>query len=73
MVLHPHLLHILQHHVAVSIEGLDTRQQLAVVAHTDEHLVVRAHGGLEDRQGAVGELVLLEEGDFELAWGGLVL
>jgi len=27
----PHLLHILQHHVAMSIECFDSRQQLAVI------------------------------------------
>lgn len=27
----PHLLDILQHHVAVTVESLDTREQLAVV------------------------------------------
>lgn len=27
----PHLLDVLQHHVAVAIEGLDSREQLAVV------------------------------------------
>ena len=63
----PHLLHVLEHHVAVAVEGLDARQQLAVVAHRDEHLRVRAHGGLQDREGAGGELVLLELGDLVLA------
>lgn len=68
--LRPHLLHILQHHIAVSIEGLDARQQLAVVAARDQDLGVRAHGCLEDGQRTAGELVLLEGCDFEFASGG---
>jgi hypothetical protein len=44
----PHFLHILQHHVAVAIEGFDTRQEFAIVATGDEDLGARAHGGLKD-------------------------
>ena len=45
----PHLLHVLQHHVAVPVEGLRTAQQLLLVAAVDEHLGVvrdrlREHG-----------------------------
>lgn len=65
--LRPHLLDILEHHVAVPVEGLDARQQLAVVADRDEHLRVRPHRRLEDRERAGGELVLLELGDLVLA------
>lgn len=36
----PHLLHILQHHVAVPVEGLYAAQELLVVAAVDEHLGV---------------------------------
>lgn len=63
----PHFLHILQHHVAMSVEGLDTCEQLAVVAAGNQDLGVRADGSLEDGERAGGELVLLELGDFELA------
>lgn len=34
----PHLRHILQHHVAVTIECLDASEQLLVVATVDQHL-----------------------------------
>ena len=44
----PHLLDVLEDHVAVAVEGLDAREQLAVVADRDENLGVAAHGGLED-------------------------
>ena len=55
----------------MSIESLDTCEQLAVVAAGDQDLGVRADGGLEDRERAGGELVLLELGDFELTVGGV--
>jgi len=61
----PHLLDILQDHVAMAVEGLDARQQLAVVAARDQHLRVRAHGRLQDGQRARGELVLLQLRDLE--------
>jgi len=48
----PHLLHVLQNHVAVAIEGLDAREQFAVVAGGNEDLGVVAHGGLEEREWA---------------------
>ena len=48
----PHLLDVLQDHVAVAIEGFDAREQFAVVAGGDEDLGVVAHGGLEEREGA---------------------
>lgn len=47
----PHLLDVLQDHVAVAIEGLDAREQFAVVAGGNEDLGVVAHGGLEEREG----------------------
>jgi hypothetical protein len=59
----PHLLHVLEHHVAVAVKRLDARQQLPVVAHGDEDLGVRPHGSLEDRERARGELVLFDLGD----------
>lgn len=45
----PHLLDILQNHVAMAVKRLDAGKELAVVADGDEDLHVRAHGGLEDR------------------------
>ena len=48
----PHLLDVLQDHVAVAIEGLDAREQFAVVAGGNEDLGVVAHGGLEEREWA---------------------
>ena len=62
-LLGPHLLHVLQNHVAVSVKGLDTGQELAVVSAGDQDLGVRAGGGLQEGQRAGGELVLLDESD----------
>ena len=36
--LRPHLLHVLQHHIAVPIERLNAPEQLVVVAAIDQHL-----------------------------------
>lgn len=58
--LRPHLLDILQNHVAVPVKGLDAGQQLAVRADADEDLGVRADGGLQNGQRAVAKLPLLE-------------
>jgi hypothetical protein len=63
----PHLLDVLQHHVAVAVEGFDARQQLAVVARRDQDLSVVAHGRLEEREGARGEFVGFEEGELVFA------
>lgn len=62
-LLRPHLLDVLEDHVAVAVEGLDARQQLAIVPARDQHLGVCARGGLEEREGARGELVFLDERD----------
>lgn len=51
----------------MSVESLDTCQQLAVRTNRDEHLRVRPHGSLEDGEGAGGELVLFELGNLVLA------
>lgn len=59
-------LHVLENHVAVSVESLDARQELAVVSDGDEDLGVAADGGLEDGEGSGAELVLLELGDLVL-------
>lgn len=53
----PHLLYVLEDHVAVAVKGLDARQQLAVIADRDEDLGVAADGGLEDGQGAGREFI----------------
>ncbi len=52
------------------IEGFHAGQEFAVVAAGDEDLGVGADGGLEDREGAGGELVFFELGDFVFAGGG---
>ena len=45
-LLGPHLLHVLEDHVAVSVKCLDTGEELAVVTARDQDLGVRAGGGL---------------------------
>lgn len=59
-------LHVLENHIAVSVESLDARQELAVVSDGDENLGVAADGGLEDGEGSGAEFVLLELGDLVL-------
>lgn len=68
-LLGPHLLNILENHVAVSVKSLDTGQQLAVVSAGNQDLGVCAGGGLEERQGTGGELVLLDESDLIFTFG----
>lgn len=63
----PHLLNVLEDHVAVPVEGLDAGEELSVVAHGDEDLGVRAHRRLENREGTGSELVLLELSNLVLA------
>lgn len=65
--LRPHLLDVLKHHVHVSVESLDAREQLAVRPYADEHLSVAAHRRLQDGEGAGVELVLLDLGNLVLA------
>jgi hypothetical protein len=48
----------------VAVEGFDSGEELAVVAARDQDLAVGAGCGLEDGEGACGELVGFEEGDF---------
>lgn len=60
-LLGPHLLHVLEDHVAVSVKCLDTGKQLAVVTAGDQDLGVRTGGGLEEGQRSGSELVLLNE------------
>jgi hypothetical protein len=47
----------------VSVKGLDTGQELAVVSARDQNLGVRAGGGLQKRQRASGQLMLLDKSD----------
>jgi hypothetical protein len=54
----------------VAVEGLDAREQFAVVARRDQDLGVVAHGRLEEREGAGGEFVGFEEGELVFAVGG---
>jgi hypothetical protein len=42
--LSPELLNIFQNHVAVSVKGLDSSQQLLVVPHINQHLRVVLYG-----------------------------
>lgn len=51
----------------MSIEGFDSSEELAVVSAGDENLGARAYGGLEDGQGASGELMLLYLSDLIFA------
>ena len=62
----PHLLDVLEDHVAVAVEGLDAGQQLAVVPDRDQHLRVAPHRRLQDRERARAELVLLQQRDLVL-------
>ena len=50
----------------MSIECLDSGEDLPVVSARDQDLGARADGGLEDGEGAGGELVLLDLCDFVL-------
>lgn len=65
----PHLLDVLQHHVAVAVKGLDAGEQLAIVADRDENLDMGPDGGLQDGQRPRGELVLLQLRNLVLAMG----
>ena len=62
----PHLLDIFQHHVAVAIEGLDSSEQLSVVAAGYQDLGVVADGSLQDGKRAGGELMLLQKSNLVL-------
>lgn len=54
----------------MSVKGLDPGEDLAAVAEGYQDLAVRADCGLEDGKRSGGELVLLELGDFILAFLG---
>ena len=47
----------------MAIESFHSCEKFSIVTERDEDLVVVAHGGLKERQGAGGELVRFEEGD----------
>ena len=59
------------HHVAVPVKRLHARKQLFVVPQGDEHLRVIPDGLLEDGQGALADLVLLERTQLSLVELGL--
>jgi len=60
----PHLLHVFQHHVTVTVEGLHTTQEFAVVATVDEDLSVVLHRRHENRQRSCLEFFLLSLFEF---------
>eukprot|EP00321_Phaeocystis_globosa_P019467 CAMPEP_0118818096 /NCGR_PEP_ID=MMETSP1162-20130426/5877_1 /TAXON_ID=33656 /ORGANISM="Phaeocystis Sp, Strain CCMP2710" /LENGTH=130 /DNA_ID=CAMNT_0006748249 /DNA_START=206 /DNA_END=595 /DNA_ORIENTATION=- len=57
--LRPHLLDVLQDHVAVAVERFDPAEQLLVVSAVDQHLRVALHALREHGQRARRELLLL--------------
>lgn len=63
----PHLLDVLEDHVAMSIECFYTSKEFAVVATRDDDLVVVADSSLEDRERAGSEFMLFDASDFILA------
>ena len=56
--LSPHLLHALQHHVAVSVESFHSAQKLLVVPAVNEHLGVVLHGICQNPEKDVQKLLL---------------
>jgi hypothetical protein len=50
----------------VAVEGFYTCEDLAVVSARDQNLCARADGGLEDGEGAGGELMLFDLRNFVL-------
>lgn len=69
--LSPHLLHVLQHHVAVPVKGLHAAQELLVVAAVDEHLGVVLDRLCEHGQRPRVKLLLLPL--LQLLWRHLTL
>lgn len=51
----------------MAVEGLDTGEDLAVVAAGDQDLGAGTDCGLENGEGTGGELMLLDLGDFILS------
>lgn len=71
--LSPHLLDVLQDHVAMPVKGFDASQQLLVVSAVDQHLRVVLHGLGEHREWSSVELLLfllgqLFRGQFRLGF-----
>lgn len=71
-LLRPHLLHVLQHHVAVTVKRLDPREELAVVPARDQNLGVGACCGLQEGQGTRGHFMFLHESDLIFTGPGSV-
>lgn len=67
----PHLLDVFEHHVGVTIERFDSREELLVVAEGDEDLSMVTNRLLEDGEGTLRDLVLLELSDLRLVQFGL--
>lgn len=61
-----HLLDVLKNHVAVTVKGLDSGQQLLVVSAADKNLCVVLDGLLKDRQWSCIELFLLQSAELLL-------
>ena len=55
----PHLTHIFKNHVHMTIEGLDSAKDLAIVTAIDENLRVSLDCFSEEREGTLMEGVLL--------------
>ena len=55
----PHLAHPLEYHIHVSVEGLHSSHNLAIVATVNQHLGVSLHCLSQQRQRALMESVLL--------------
>lgn len=61
-----YLFDVLEDHVAVSVECFDAGQHLLVVAERNQDLRVVADRLLQDREGALRDLVLLQLADLAL-------
>ena len=55
----PHLLHILQDHITMTIVRLHARQQLVIVPHVDQHLRIALHALLQNGKGTSLTIILL--------------
>ena len=56
----PHLLHVLQHHVAVSVEGLHTSEKLVVVSAINQDLQHKQTHGLRSKDNGHGQHIIHE-------------
>jgi len=57
----PHLLHILQYHIAMPVESFDACQQFAIIATANENLRVVLDRLLQDGEWSCIEFLLLED------------